>query len=380
MIDMPHATLLTGATGFVGMELLAQLAEADDRPILALVRAADQEAADARLAAVREAVFGHPDAHADRIHAVPGDLERSRLGLTTRRRAELAATVGEVVHGAASVSFAADLPSSRAVNVEGTRRVLDLAREMPGLRRMVHVSTAYVAGDVRGTSGPDFLDPEGPHRNPYERSKAEAEALSRAAMADLPLAVARPSIVVGHSRTGWTSSFNVLYGPLRAFAAGALTVIPGRADAPVDVVPVDHVARGVLALLRDPEADGRTVHLTAGRTAATVGGICELGAAAFDRPRPRIVSPRAYRAVVHPLLTRTGPAARRKAARRGEVYLPYFAVRTRFADGDDAPPPLPAYFALLCAFAERARWGRAPVTRASAEGLAAQPPRRRRVA
>lgn len=380
MIDMPHATLLTGATGFVGMELLAQLAAADDRPVLALVRAADQEAADARLAAVRAAVFGHPDAHAERIRAVPGDLERSRLGLSARRRVELAATVGEVVHSAASVSFAADLASSRAVNVEGTRRVLDLARELPGLRRMVHVSTAYVAGDRRGACGPELLDPAGPHRNPYERSKAEAEALSRAAMGDLPLAVARPSIVVGHSQTGWTSSFNVLYGPLRAFAAGVLPVVPGRADAPVDVVPVDHVARGVLALLRAEDGSGRTVHLTAGAHATTVGGICELGAAAFGRPAPRLVPARAYRALVHPVLLRSGPQARRKAVRRGEVYLPYFDVRCAFAPGDAVPPPLPAYFDRLCAFAQAARWGRAPVTRAAAAGLAQAAPGTRRAA
>jgi long-chain acyl-CoA synthetase len=369
VIVMPHATLLTGATGFVGMELLAQLAAADERPIYALVRAADQEAADARLAAVRTAVFGDAGAHAERLFAVPGDLERSRLGLPARRRAELAANVGEVVHGAASVSFAAELPAARAVNVEGTRRVLELARELPGLRRLVHVSTAYVAGGRRGVCDPAELDVRGPHRNAYERSKAEAEALARAAMDTLPVSVARPSIVVGHSGSGWTSSFNVLYGPLKAFAHGGLRVIPGRRRAPVDVVPVDHVAREVLGLLRDPGPAGRTLHVTAGPQATTVGELCDMGSEIFGRPPPRIVPSRAYARLVHPLLVRTGPPARRRAVQRGEVYLPYFDVRCTFAAEDSAAPMLETYFEQLCAFAVHAGWGRRTVTRAHAEAL-----------
>jgi long-chain acyl-CoA synthetase len=367
---MPHATLLTGATGFVGMELLAQLAAADERPIYALVRAADQDAADARLAAVRTAVFGDANAHAERIHAVPADLQRSRLGLTSRGRAELGATVAEVVHCAASVSFSDDLATARAVNVEGTRRVLDLAREMRGLRRLVHVSTAYVMGQRQGRCSPDDTNVRGPHRNPYERSKAEAEALARVAMSELPIVVARPSIVVGHSQTGWTSSFNVLYAPLRAFAAGALTVIPGRRRAPVDVVPVDHVARGLLSLLREPGMEGRGVHLTAGDATTTVGELCALGEDAFARRAPRVVPSRLYRRAVHPLLVRSGPELRRRALRRGEVYLPYFDLRCEF-DASESPvaPPLASYFERLCAFAVEAKWGRREITRAEAAHL-----------
>jgi thioester reductase-like protein len=370
MNTMPHATLLTGATGFVGMELLAHLAAADERPIYALVRAPDQAAADVRMAAVRAAVFGDAAHHAERIHAVPADLQRSRLGIGHRRRGELAANVSEVVHCAASVSFAEDLAAARAVNVQGTRRVLELAGELPGLRRLVHVSTAYVAGARRGVCLPDEVNVRGPHRNPYERSKAEAEAFARVAMAQLPIVVARPSIVVGHSVTGWTSSFNVLYGPLRAFAHGTLTLIPGRRRGPVDVVPVDHVARELLGLLRAPDIDGRTVHLTAGAATTTVGELSALGAAAFGRRAPRVVPAGLYRRAVHPLLLRCGPQSRRRALRRSEVYLPYFDVRCTF-DASDSPaaPPLADYFERLCAFAVDAGWGRREITRAQAAAL-----------
>src|SRR5439155_23621126 len=110
------------------------------------------------------------------------------------------------------------------------------------------VSTAYVAGAHVGRFGERDLVVGQRFRNPYERSKFEAELLVQAHSDTLPVQVLRPSIVVGDSRSGWTSSFNVLYSPLRAFASGAYPAIPARRSAPVDVVPVDYVAEAILAL------------------------------------------------------------------------------------------------------------------------------------
>src|SRR4029079_13588380 len=91
----------------------------------------------------------------------------------------------------------------------------------------------------RHTAYEDNLEPAA-FRNSYERSKHEAEALVRSST--LPWTIARPSLVGGESTTGWTASFNALYGPLAGFAAGASPVLPARRRSPVDVVPVDYVA------------------------------------------------------------------------------------------------------------------------------------------
>ena len=384
MLFMPDATVLTGATGFLGMELLAQLAERDSRPIIALVRAPDQEQADRRIADVRAAVFGDERHHAQRIRAIPADLERPHLGLRSRDRRDILASAGEIVHAAASVAFDTNLAEARATNVEGTRRVLELALDASqrgGLRHMVHVSTAYVAGDRPGLCAAGHLDPLGPHRNSYERSKAEAEELVRNRSRELPVTVVRPSIVVGDSQTGWTSAFNVVYGPLRAYASGALRVIPGHEDATVDIVPVDYVARSITALLGARPEGVRTVHLTAGDSATTVGGLCEIGAEYFDQPRPRILAPRLYRSAVHPVLVRTGSKPRRRALRASEVYLPYFAAQCSYQAepsaallrrlGVNSPPPLDDYFDVLMSFARAARWGKETIARAVAHRPAA---------
>ena len=66
------AILLTGATGFVGVELLARFIERTDRPIYALVRARDDRAAAERLRRTVESVLGRPAD--DRVRGVAGEV------------------------------------------------------------------------------------------------------------------------------------------------------------------------------------------------------------------------------------------------------------------------------------------------------------------
>ena len=336
------AVLLTGATGFVGMELLRRFIERGDRRIHALVRAADDEAAAERL-----------PAHA-RLSAVAGDIEQPGLGLSEENRERLARDVTTVVHCAASVSFDLSLEESRRVNVDGTRNVVDFAQRCRRLERLTYVSTAYVAGEPRGLFREDQLDVGQRFRNTYERSKFEAERMIRSEAAGLPLQILRPSIVVGDSRTGRTSSFNVLYGPLKALARGRIPAIPARRSSPVDIVPVDYVADRAYELVTDGP-DG-TFHLVAGRNATTVGRLLELASGHLRRPAPTVLPPGLYRRVAHPWLRR-----KYRGLRRLEMYFPYFSMRVRFDDRGLGPgPAVEGYFHRLVEFAQRAGWGRVP--------------------
>ncbi|HEX6742696.1 MAG TPA: SDR family oxidoreductase [Solirubrobacteraceae bacterium] len=363
--------LLTGATGFVGMAVLARLLAADHE-VHCLIRASDDAEADSRLRAVLHRVQAPATG---RAVAIAGDLTAPRLGLGERHD-EIAAGVGTVIHSAASVAFDLPIEEARAINVEGTRRVLDFAGAVPDLQRVAYVSTAYVAGNRRGTVYEDDRE-TGSFRNSYERSKHEAEAVVRSST--LPWTIARPSIIVGESTTGWTASFNVLYAPLRAFAAGAYPVLPARRRSPVDVVPVDYVADAVAALARHPEAAGGTYHLTAGSHASSVGEIMSLTTERFERPAPRLVPPRAYRRFLHPLVLRRAAPSTRRVLERSEVYFPYFAMRLRYDDARArallepmgiAAPRLEDYFERIVEFARAARWGKQPLDRGAAAELA----------
>jgi thioester reductase-like protein len=372
------ALLLTGATGFVGMAVLARVLERTDRHVVVLVRATSQPEADARLDAVLASVSDSPGRHRGRVTAVCGDLTAPGLGLGTNR-AWVSEQVSEIIHGAASVAFELSLPESRAINREGTRRVLTLAHECAvrgqGLRRLTYVSTAYVAGDRRGCAQESELNVGQCFRNAYEQSKHEAEQLVRSQRDRLPITVVRPSIVVGERGTGWTSSFNVMYGPLRALAAGALPLMPGRPGAVVDVVTVDHVAEAILALTASPEAAGGTFHIVGGEHATTVGEVARLGSQRFHKRMPRIVPLRIYRSILYPLMRRRADPTMRRRLERTKAYFPYMSLDLRFDDrrarelleplGIRAAP-ISEFFDELMDFAEAARWGRNPIARAHA--------------
>jgi thioester reductase-like protein len=375
--------LISGATGFLGMELMARLLEDGDRRVWALVRAPDQAVAADRVRATLASLVSDPEAYRDRVRPVAGDLLAPGLGLSPRRRDELAENVDEVIHAAASVSFGLSLDAARAVNVAGTQRMLELAawiQRCRGLRRFAHISTAFVAGTHQGVFAEEDLERGQDFNNTYERSKWEAERMVRLHSARLPVQVFRPSIVVGDEHSGWTPSFNVIYSPLRAYAAGRLPAVPARRSAPVDIVPVGYVARAILALA--DSGAGRTFTLAAGPDASTVGDLIDRAAAHLGRPPTWALPPALYKRAVHPVLLRRASPAQRRWLERSEVFFPYFASKVSFdvtaARAGLEPvgirvPRVDAYLDRLLEFAERASWGRRPVGRAEAGAPAAIP-------
>jgi thioester reductase-like protein len=351
------AVLLTGATGFLGMDTLDRLIERDTQEIVVLVRASEQAGAQERVDGVLARLYDEPPPAAARVRAVRGDLLEPGLGLSAADRERLIGSVESIVHCAASISFDLPLDEARAINVDGVARVLELAREIAAggsLRRFVHVSTAYVSGRHAGEFSEDDLDVGQEFRNTYEQSKNEAERLLRQAT-DLPLAVARPSIVVGHRKSGWTPVFNVLYWPMRAFERGLLKEVPAREDSIVDFVPVDYVTDGIVALLDDERALG-TYNLVAGERALSAGELVALHASVSGREPVRFASPDSADGL---------PAG-------VETFVPYFDVRCRFTDehahglleraGIQKPDP-GEYLGQLIAYARATGWGKRPTTR-----------------
>jgi thioester reductase-like protein len=366
------SVLLTGVTGFVGMELLARYLERGDRDVVALVRAPDDEAAAIRVEAVLANLFGgRSRGYAGRVEAVAAEVTAPRLGIRENRYRELAAKVSTVVHSAASVSFALPLEEARAVNLEGTRRMIEfaaLARQERGLERYAHISTAYVAGTHRGRFSECDLDVGQQFRNSYEQSKFEAEQLVRQ-QDDIPFTILRPSIVVGDRRSGWTAAFNVMYWPLRAFARGLFTAVPAVSSAPVDVVSIDYVADAIHELCESPGGIGETYHLTAGAKASTIAEIASAASRYFKRPAPQVLSPPEFAA-----FAANGSNAG-SALEQGNVYFPYFSVGTLFDDSATRArldplgiqaSPLGDYLERLLDFATRSRWGKRPIARVEA--------------
>jgi thioester reductase-like protein len=370
------AVLLTGATGFVGMEVLTRWLEHGDRRVYALVRADDDEKAAGRLRPGLESAFGEPGGDHERLSAVAGDVQKPGLGMDPATYARLQHEVTVVVHSAASVSFTLGLDESRSINVGGTRNVVDFALGCPNIERFTYVSTAYVAGTHPGTFREDQLSEGQEFRNAYERSKFEAERMVHSYRRQLPVQVLRPSIVVGERDSGWTSSFNVLYGPLKAFSRGAVPAVPAQADSPVDVVPVDYVADATFELSsRGPTG---TYHLVAGRHATTVGRLIELASSHFEKKPPPTFPPQVYRRVVYPLVLRQAGERARKGLEKLAVFFPYFSMKVHYDDArarEQLEPagirvtPVDGYFHRLLDYAQDSHWGKKPRGRAETRGL-----------
>ncbi|KAK3917437.1 Putative fatty acyl-CoA reductase [Frankliniella fusca] len=142
--------LMTGGSGFLGRLLVEMLLRTcpDIGNIYLVLRAKKGEPPQERLRGLLDVpLFGRLRAERpgalSKVVVLPGDITELALGLSPEHQALLRQEVSVVFHVAASVRF--DDPFQKAVftNLRSTREVVALARAMPQLKVLVHVSTAY---------------------------------------------------------------------------------------------------------------------------------------------------------------------------------------------------------------------------------------------
>lgn len=383
--------LVTGATGFLGKQILGRLLlQYPNEQILLLVRSRTFEDAGSRCSNLLGELFGLDGVslYRHRVCEVCGDLSLPKFGLTDRDFEALAYKVHAVFHCAASTALNQELSAARDINVKGTENILDLVRLSDSFGNVPHlyyVSTAYVAGDTEDIVGPNELVLNRKFKNAYEQSKAESELLVRHQMDYTPVCILRPSIIVGDSITGQTSAFNVLYVPARFMARGLFKALPANPYIPFDVVPVNYVADAVVALSKCPDSMGNSYHLTAGVGRETTPiEIIDFIIKAINKYRenglkdlrhPSFLSPEMLQIVINSLsVARTGMATlERILCKRIDVikqtlpFIPYMIRNPQFdssstvdaLNGKIEQPPLFAHYAdRVFAYCFETNWGR----------------------
>ena len=256
--------LLTGATGFLGGAVLHQaLSRRDGAEWVCLVRCADVEQGHQRIAARLSRFTDVFTAHriARTVTVVPGDFTRADAEADPRLD-----DVTHILHLAADTSYRGEERVFRT-NRDGTLALARRARMMPRLQRVLHVGTAMSCGaDAPSLVRETLPQAEDRHLVAYTASKAAAETALAAEFADLPLVVARPSIVVGHSTLGAAPSSSILW---LVRAADRLRLLPTETRTGIDIVPVDWAAAALLALLEKPALAHDLYHVSAGEESLT---------------------------------------------------------------------------------------------------------------
>jgi len=331
---MAEHLFLTGGTGFIGSRLCRVWLERTSARITLLVRRrptiSDQDRIGRLLSAFpadERAVFGA------RIGLVSGDLALPGLGMNEFRTADLAESVTHIVHAGAELRFNLTLERARRTNTSGTAAILEFARRCPRLASFQYVSTAYVAGRRKGVIHEEEGDGATLHNNTYERSKFEAEALVREAMAEIPASVLRPSIVTCGLEDGYAPRTSAFFRLLQGIATGALDVLPGRPDTQLDLVPVDYVVEAGYAMGRRPGSAGQIFHLSAGsENLISLGEVSGMISESFGRKPVAILTPREFEDWTR--------GARRAKPQLGafmdevESYAPYLYDHPFFDDGN----------------------------------------------
>lgn len=257
----PRVVLLTGATGYLGLHLLEQLLRTTSAEIVCLCRARDPEHAMRRLReGMEQYEIDIPDL--SRVTCLVGDLGLERFGLGQREWDELCATVDVIHHNGALVNFVYPYSVLREPNVEGTRRILELACTTR-LKAVHYVSTIDT---LLATHSPrPFLEDDAPLRSAvgvpmgYTGSKWVAEKMvDTARRRGVPTTVFRPGLILGHTRNGATQTIDYLLVALRGYLP--MGIIP---DYPriFDIIPVDYTARAITHISLRPDAIGGFYHL-----------------------------------------------------------------------------------------------------------------------
>ena len=248
--------LVTGATGFIGRNLVERLLQRDG-DIYVLVRPSSRDRLDGL---VRE--WG-PKAR-KRVIPLPGDLAQPKLGLGAEQRKGLKGKVDHFFHLAATYDMTADEERNRVLNVEGTRHAIDLANSLK-VGCLHHVSSVAAAGEFKGLFREDMFDEGQRLPSPYHRTKFESEKLVRDTTR-VPWRVYRPAIVVGDSRTGRMDKVD---GPYYFFTAikKLRHLLPewmplvGPELGYTNIVPVDFVADAMDHIAHQPGLDRQAFHL-----------------------------------------------------------------------------------------------------------------------
>ena len=251
------AYFVTGATGFIGRFLVANLLKRGE-PIYVLVRKGSQK----KLAELRDEYW---EASGEQVIGIVGDLGKPGLGIAADDLKKLKGKIAHFFHLAAIYDLSATAEAQQAANVEGTRHAIDFATAA-GVGCFHHVSSIAAAGLYDGVFREDMFDEAEDLDHPYFKTKHDSEGVVRKQY-KRPYRIYRPGFVVGDSKTGYIDKIDGPYYFFKALQKLRDALPPwmpmvGIEGGRINIVPVDFVADALDYLAHKKGLDGKCFHLT----------------------------------------------------------------------------------------------------------------------
>jgi NAD(P)-dependent dehydrogenase (short-subunit alcohol dehydrogenase family) len=358
------AYFVTGATGFIGQFLVANLLKRGE-PVYVLVRRESMRKLDAQ----RER-WGADD---KQVVAVVGDIGKKDLGVSAADQRRLAGKIHHFFHLAAIYDVGASAESQQLANVEGTRHAVQFAAKVRA-GCMHHVSSIAAAGLYEGVFREDMFDEAEDLDHPYFRTKHDSEAIVRHEC-KRPFRIYRPGVVVGHSKTGYIDKIDGPYYFFRLLQKMRRALPPwmpmvGVEGGRINIVPVDFVADALDHIAHKKGLDGKCFHLTDPEP-HRIGEVLNIFAEAGHAPKMTMrLNARMFGFIPAPILYGLGSLAPVKRMIRAVLtdlgipadVLGWINWPTRYDSRETtkalkgsgiAVPPLPTYAAQLWDYWER---------------------------
>lgn len=271
----PQAVLLTGSTGFVGRFLLAQLLRDTSATVFCLVRADTDRDALVRVKVCLSKWGLWLNEFEGRVVGIAGDLGKPHLGMDEVTCQALCENIDSIYHCAASMNHLETYDMARAVNVEATRRLLELATKgQPKCLNYISTLSVFNSRQTKTTRIVDessTIDYENHSRSRgYVASKWVGEKIIMTARArGIPCNIFRLGLVWADVEQGRYDELQREYRIFKSCLLSGFAMM--NYQYPLAPTPVDYVARAVVFLGTRHAAQSGIFHISSSRQSIQKG-------------------------------------------------------------------------------------------------------------